>query len=74
MRLEWAGSKMDRVASIMHPNLEMLGCEKWCDRSRESVTQIVLSCDQRLMAPGLDVSYGRCIVRIKNDAIVGEIF
>ncbi len=74
MRPEWAGSNMDRVASIMHPNLEMLGYEKLCDRSHEFVKQIVLSHNQRLMAPSLDVSYGRCIVKIENDAIMGESF
>ena len=74
MRPEWAGSNMDRVASIMHPNLEMLGCEKLCDRSREFVIQNALSHDQRLTAPGLNVYYGRRIVRIKNDAIMGESF
>ena len=56
VRPEWAGPKMDRVAAIMHTNCEMLGCEKWCDRSCEFVTKIVFSHNERLMAPGLNVS------------------
>ena len=48
-RPEWAGSKMDQVASIMHPNSEILGCEKLCDRSHEFVTQIMLSHNKRLV-------------------------